>query len=1138
MIMTRTIQVNWVKRLTIFVVLLFCSMNLVFAQATTPAPAANLHELRDSLDNREGRICAFKLEGTVLAADTESGTLLFQDESGVEVLEMNLQKLKVESGEKIRIQGTNYVSLTDFGLSLGTRPVIDLDNRHATIQRAGVIYLKAGQHRIHVDWFNHTAAAFLEVAYSGPHLPKQVIPDAALSRIEQKSTNGDQRISQGLTYLCFEGKWNKLPKFDTITSKKIGTTSNFNIDVRANVESVGLQFSGFLEVAEDGDYTFYLSSDDGSQLFLETTPPEISILGTNAVPKPLQINAGQLLASGPSRLWAEVEGTVVFLSKNGDGMQLELASGENRMQVEVINAPDETPWYLMHSRVRIRGICPDTRNNQGQKQAGTIVTANWGGVLVSEIAREYWSAFKQTSIDELNRKTGTENNRIARLCGRIHESRDKQSLWLEDTTGTVQIAPLVSPGILAGKEVECVGRWRKVGTNLIFYSAVARALTKAFDEASNQLRTLTTALQVQELKREEADREYPVEIQGVVIWVSSDFQSFVIQDNNRAVFVGTRHELMPRIPHPGDYCKITGVTRAGDFSPVVLLNDISVLGRGVMPLPILPARDQLLSGNLDAQYIEIRGLITSMRNERLTMVSTLGMIEVEILSGPAEPLENFLHSVVRIRGCCFPKWDKNTHHASLNEPVGLNMAAFSVDVPPPIETFQADKVRPKDFMQFDARFDALRRVRVSGQIIHCGPDLFYMMDDSTGLRLEFAEPQLFEAGDQIEAVGLVDLSGIAPVLRQAMGKRTGHSPLPQPRKLAINSLTSEYDSTLVSMEGILVDHRQRGAEHILELQVGVRNFLARLKTEPSLALDWPVGSRLKLTGVFHALDGNRLSGQEVNSFELLPNSPADIQLLAQPPWWTLGRLLVIVAILLMGLALTFFWISSLRRQVERRTTQLRQQIIERERAERQCAIEQERSRIAQDLHDEFGSELTCISMLATTSFNKVHEPNFAIKRLDEIEQISRTMVSALDGLVWVINARNDSLKSLVEYLASYTEEFVGKANVACRIIMPTNYSDRIISAETRHDVLLSVREALNNAVRHGKPNEVLLEFRISHQELEIRLADDGCGFEPGKTKGNGLNNLRQRMAKWDGGCNIESCVGKGTVVVLKLPFPG
>jgi signal transduction histidine kinase len=126
---------------------------------------------------------------------------------------------------------------------------------------------------------------------------------------------------------------------------------------------------------------------------------------------------------------------------------------------------------------------------------------------------------------------------------------------------------------------------------------------------------------------------------------------------------------------------------------------------------------------------------------------------------------------------------------------------------------------------------------------------------------------------------------------------------------------------------------------------------------------------------------------------------------------------------------------------------------------------------------------------------------------------------------------------LIEYLASFAEEFLSHAQVIYRVEFPKDYTDRTIAAEIRHDVMLAVKEALNNAVRHGHSDEVLLRFLVLGDSLEILVQDEGCGFDPDQVNGNGLANLEQRMAKLNGSCHIKSARGAGTSVTLKLTLP-
>ncbi len=237
-----------------------------------------------------------------------------------------------------------------------------------------------------------------------------------------------------------------------------------------------------------------------------------------------------------------------------------------------------------------------------------------------------------------------------------------------------------------------------------------------------------------------------------------------------------------------------------------------------------------------------------------------------------------------------------------------------------------------------------------------------------------------------------------------------------------------------------------------------------------------------------------------------------------------------------GLVLAFMWINLLRHQVERRTAQLNVEISQRERAEHGRAIEQERSRIARDLHDDLGSSLTVISMLAMTARRAELDSQTSGERLQVIADKTRVMVTTLDELVWAVNPKNDTLAAVGGYLANFAKELLAQTKIACRIELPLEFPEQTIPAETRHNVLLSVREALNNAVRHGRPSDVLLQVTLAQGGLAILIRDNGCGFDPQAVQGNGLHNLQERMRKVNGRCRIESSPGKGTTVFLTLPM--
>ena len=290
--------------------------------------------------------------------------------------------------------------------------------------------------------------------------------------------------------------------------------------------------------------------------------------------------------------------------------------------------------------------------------------------------------------------------------------------------------------------------------------------------------------------------------------------------------------------------------------------------------------------------------------------------------------------------------------------------------------------------------------------------------------------------------------------------------------------------------------------------------------------------------MYVAQGGNPALGSDVAPFDLLLHSPADIEVLSQPSWWTLRRLLVIVGVLVCALALLGLWITQLHRQVEERTAELATQIHSRQRVEHQRAMEQERARIAQDLHDELGSGITEISMLATVAGSASAPGNGQGGHLEEIGDRARQMVTALDEIVWAMNPKHDSLMSLVSYSCLYADRLLKLANITCQLKGAVDLPDRPVSSVQRHEFFLAFKEAITNVIRHSGATEVRLGVRLIGNRLRLSIADNGRGLaaDARARGGDGLVNMRARLEKMGGRFAIASQRGRGTTVRFYVPL--
>jgi signal transduction histidine kinase/ligand-binding sensor domain-containing protein len=200
-------------------------------------------------------------------------------------------------------------------------------------------------------------------------------------------------------------------------------------------------------------------------------------------------------------------------------------------------------------------------------------------------------------------------------------------------------------------------------------------------------------------------------------------------------------------------------------------------------------------------------------------------------------------------------------------------------------------------------------------------------------------------------------------------------------------------------------------------------------------------------------------------------------------------------------------------------------------AREQAALDQERSRIARDIHDDVGNQLTEILLIADVSRRR---PGMAAKSLEDITGTAHRIIKSLDEIVWAINPANDTLSNLVGYMAQFATHFLRLADLRCVLDLPPTVPERILATNVRHNIFLVVKEALHNAVKHARANEVTLRVEIEGQVLTIWIKDNGRGLEGGAAgpSSDGLRNMAQRMTAIGGTFQVDDVPGGGTCVVV------
>ncbi len=264
----------------------------------------------------------------------------------------------------------------------------------------------------------------------------------------------------------------------------------------------------------------------------------------------------------------------------------------------------------------------------------------------------------------------------------------------------------------------------------------------------------------------------------------------------------------------------------------------------------------------------------------------------------------------------------------------------------------------------------------------------------------------------------------------------------------------------------------------------------------------------------------------INEHGIASVPPAELQVVVRAHFWETAWFIALATSSALLIAVAIGWLVA-RQRMRRKLREIQTRGL----------LEAERSRISRDLHDELGASLTELSILSALA-NENPDDRSLRPSLDQLTSKAQQAVGELDEIVWATNPTQDSLRSLVEYLDFSAQEFLKTVGVPLQSAIQPGVPDVSIGPRRRHNVVLATREAINNAVKHAQANLIRLEVRVEHEELIVRISDDGAGFNVEYAdSGDGLTNLRRRMTVSGGSCEIQSRPGEGTIVTLRLPVP-
>jgi signal transduction histidine kinase len=656
---------------------------------------------------------------------------------------------------------------------------------------------------------------------------------------------------------------------------------------------------------------------------------------------------------------------------------------------------------------------------------------------------------------------------------------------------------------------------------------------------------LTNVAQVRQLTSAQAATAFPVKLRGVVLAESDPRERAVILDDTTGglYLLATANIFAPF--RRGDLLEVEGVSDPGGFAPIVIASAARKLGTTNLPPPRAVTYHQLLTGALDAQWVELTGVVRRYIPPepnadiwRILVASDGGVVSIR----GALPHDPNLQAdaEVRVQAICLYQFNQKRQVLT---PILQLTASSSVQVlkPAPANPFAAPVRAANSLLQFSPDVPAGHRIHVRGVVTHAqSGTLVWIRDASAGLRIQTRQKDELKAGDEVDVLGFPAYGSFSPILEEAIFRKAGTSPPPLALLITNASAAFDHEDDLIQMDAWLSDVQPIMEGIAFTFHFDDTVFKATLKLPPNRdGTPWLPGSRIRVTGICSLIheDIRPMMGVwQPQSFQLLIRSPADLVVLSAPPWWTPQRIIYALGFVCVMLLIA----SGVGMALSRR--RLNEQAHRRQMAETEfSAILSERNRVAREIHDTLAQGLAATSVhLRLAKKQNAGDPESWHHHLDVAQQLVRDSLEEARNSIWNMRSQvletgdlPGALEGILKQMADGTE---------LQTAFAVTGRPRRFAPVIENNLLRVGQEAITNAARHARAQHLKVTLDFGGKQFRLTVRDDGAGFDPAHPPsspgGLGLVGMRERASELKGELHLRSAPGQGTEIILTVPLSG
>ena len=197
-----------------------------------------------------------------------------------------------------------------------------------------------------------------------------------------------------------------------------------------------------------------------------------------------------------------------------------------------------------------------------------------------------------------------------------------------------------------------------------------------------------------------------------------------------------------------------------------------------------------------------------------------------------------------------------------------------------------------------------------------------------------------------------------------------------------------------------------------------------------------------------------------------------------------------------------------------------------------------RQKISRDLHDDIGATLSSIQIYGELAQQVLEQqPEQTKNMLTSITSQTRDLMSRMSDVIWSMKPAADDRNAITARLRNFSNELLAPREIRCTFDIDEELAGKIQDPVARKNILLIVKEAMNNAAKYSGASSVRVSLKQQADMVELSVHDNGKGYQNDTGQsGNGLENMRLRSRELGGTCSIHSTPGEGVLIQCQFPL--